>query len=325
MKWIRKIERLPAERRWAYLPAFILLIVILLVLVYFSENVLLSPEGEAGLERALPSSATKGVSFGVVLSLDVNEANLPGVLGVEEFVPAGWQVSGVSHRGKIMDNRIEWLFLNGVPLVPSIEDSALSYTIIPNSLSGEFSGGWISGDSEGNTTGGTSLAVSEAATGGSGGGGGGGGSTGGIVNCTPEWRCSLGPCINGEQKTICVKANDCSSNEGMPGEQAKSCYTEIRTNRTAIIAPPIASSAGRDYTGWIIWLILAIVIFIIGIIFLIYNARKKKRENLMARAREIVMEYRKQGYSGEQIADLFRERNWGEEDIKKVLYHFDND
>ena len=45
----------------------------------------------------------------------------------------------------------------------------------------------------------------------------------------------------------------------------------------------------------------------------------------MARAREIVMEYRKQGYSGEQIADLFRERNWGEEDIKKVLYHFDND
>ena len=80
--------------------------IVIVSLVYFSENVLLSPEGEAGLEMALPSSATKVVSFGVVLSLDVNEANLPGVLGVEEFVPAGWQVSGVSHRGKIMDSMI---------------------------------------------------------------------------------------------------------------------------------------------------------------------------------------------------------------------------
>lgn len=310
-----------------FLGGFFLAMSLVLTLIFFSGQVSLSPGEQVSLERALPSSATIGVPFAVVLNLDVDENNLPSVVGVEEFVPEGWQVSGVSHGGKVAGNKIEWLFLNGVPLVSPIEDSVISYTIIPKSLSGDFSGDWISGEGEGNITGDNSIVVSESSDGSSGGGSGGSGSSGGgsggggIVGCVPKWKCGWGACIDGEQKISCIDLNGCSLETGKPAEQTKSCNMELQSNRTGAVASQIVPTTSKSYLWQIIGgLILVVVIFII--VILTYRSRKSRKEyeNLIAQARELVLEYRRQGYSEEQITKLFRERNWGDREIRRVLY-----
>lgn len=309
---------------WA---AFSLVASFVLTLIFFSGQVLLSPGEQATLERILPPSATNGVPFAVVLNLDVDEDNLPGVLGVEEFVPEGWQISGVSHNGKTTGNKIEWLFLNGVPLVDSIEDSVISYTITPSSLSGDFSGDWISGESEGNTTGDNSIAVSEPSGGTSGGTSGGsssgGGASGGgrTASCVPIWDCGWSACVDGMQRTQCVDLNGCNSTEGKPSEEARSCYIKIESNRTPVVAPPIISSAGENI--WTLWVLIFAIVFIAAIIFLLaYKTRINKHRALINKARGIVLAYRKEGYSEEQITELFKKRNWSEREIREALYGF---
>jgi len=97
------------------------------------------------LTRILPDGILPGDNLTVVLSLDVNESNIPNSIGIMETPPAGWQVLGMSIIGSLeaTPGSIEWLLWE---MGTRVEDMNITYTLhVPENATGtyHFSGHFI--------------------------------------------------------------------------------------------------------------------------------------------------------------------------------------
>ena len=127
--------------------------------------------------RDMPDSVAKGSTFTVTLSIDVDEGDLPFVLGVRENIPDGCTFSSASSDGFNFesDNTIEWIFLEsslltqiiseGITFINLLEDQSITYTLnVPSDFSGDtvtFSGTSFFGGTTNPATGGdVELALS---------------------------------------------------------------------------------------------------------------------------------------------------------------------
>lgn len=175
--------------------------------------------------RNLPDSITEGDSFSGEIAIDVVEGNEPEVFGIEENIPSGWQIDSASHSGTIRENSIEWVFANGIPGIPSVEDSVITYTLTSKSTSNSFDGEVITSDESMDIGGDTSLIVNEVTeeTGGSGGSGGSGGG-GSSIACISDWKCFIWTkCVGGKQTRTCVDQKSCVRPTAPKPEEQREC------------------------------------------------------------------------------------------------------
>lgn len=96
------------------------------------------------ISREVPETFIAGQAAKITIRVDVNEANLPSGLGIEETIPAGWELDMISEpqyaKYESETGRISWLFWEGGD---PVQDTVINYTVIPNNISGEFSGIWM--------------------------------------------------------------------------------------------------------------------------------------------------------------------------------------
>lgn len=112
-------------------------------------------------EVSTPTLVPQG-SMKVTLKMDVDEANVPSGVIIEETIPAGWQVSGITESGNLNGNVIKWLrtAMNGV------RDMDLEYTATAPANQGpaSFSGVTkVLGKDPATISGATSVSVAQAA------------------------------------------------------------------------------------------------------------------------------------------------------------------
>jgi len=91
------------------------------------------------ITRDLPESANPGEEIQVTLTMDVVEGNEPNSIGLTEFLPSGWVVTGMSPSGDYSsaNSKINWLFSNlfGLP----VQDETLTYTVrVPEGADGSY-------------------------------------------------------------------------------------------------------------------------------------------------------------------------------------------
>lgn len=100
--------------------------------------------------RTIPAVFAPGQPADITLSIDVDEMNLPVAFGIEETIPAGWEVSSMSYpnysKYEPNTNKIGWLFWEGGN---PVQDTTITYTVIPNSASGRFTGIWMTATGNG--------------------------------------------------------------------------------------------------------------------------------------------------------------------------------
>ncbi|MBN2250568.1 MAG: IPT/TIG domain-containing protein [Candidatus Altiarchaeota archaeon] len=112
------------------------------------------------ITRDLPDSASSGTSFNVTLTMNVDESNKPGSVGITEYYPSGWTVSNLLSGGLDKGDRIEWVCSSITSC--SVVDQEITYTVtIPEGLEGAygFSGNAYYWGTYLDTTGDTSLTV----------------------------------------------------------------------------------------------------------------------------------------------------------------------
>ncbi len=148
--------------------------ILLVILIGFIFCNITSVISEVTIIRDLPDSVAKGSTFTVSMSIDVNESDLPYVLGVSENIPPGLIVSSVSSNGfNFSGDKVEWLFLEpsrltqiiaeGITFVNPLEDQNITYTLkVPRDFSEDtaiFSGINFFGGTTNPTGGDVELAI----------------------------------------------------------------------------------------------------------------------------------------------------------------------
>lgn len=97
------------------------------------------------MTRHLPAYGFKSSELTVTLSMEVNESNKPNAIGLTEYYPEEWNVSGITLGGvlKTSPTRIEWLFSS---LSNAVQDYEINYTLsVPSNANGSY---YFSGSSD---------------------------------------------------------------------------------------------------------------------------------------------------------------------------------
>ena len=113
------------------------------------------------IERSIPEGASNGTTQTITLEMTVNQSDTPLVVGLTEYYPSSWSVTGISASGIAKDGRIEWLFSS---LTTPVNDTTITYSVeIPKGASGNytFSGTAQTEDNTVETAGDDAISVGE--------------------------------------------------------------------------------------------------------------------------------------------------------------------
>lgn len=193
-------------------------------------------------------------------------------------------------------------------------------------------------------------ACASSGDGGEGGGGGSGGGAGTPISCVPSWgNCTWGPCHDKNQDLICTDIKRCVITPKL--SESKVCFVESNctdndrdgygigpdclgidlndddpaTTSTQDIVTPKVSGFIEKLKGNFMENKYYFIIPLLGIGILVLILLLKMRSGseyksvLRLKAKEMIKDARDMGYSNESIKKMFRDKNWKEEDINKIL------
>ena len=146
--------------------------------------------------------------------------------------------------------------------------------------------------------------------------------------CSPSWNCSWTTCQNNLTKNVCVDTNKCLMPTSKPQELIKPCVEQTTLDIGGVkitnqnVSP---TTIAQDFSGIIFFLeviSLAIVIiglFIVSIIIFRHIKTNQEKDKMMRDAKEFVLQCKEMGYDDKKIKNLFLDKGWPEEIIKKLI------